>query len=378
MEFKELCKMLHSRISDGADVPYFVRDMIAMITDVSEEEWGTKLDPSTKMTNENTLRNFSKRGLSKKLALNIVYRLKPENFIESINSRDASVRKLLADDYGSYNSEADEDNIAELLANEFVENIRITAGMVQPTVLEKQKQEKLAREWKDRYGDYLLNEVSNTCPFPGCGRSLVKSNAGSIATAYEVNLVDKNKAPEVDNLLALCPQCSATYLIDDNKKVAKQVLGVKRILIAHNQNVALLDDLNLERGIVGVLVKIKKLNQKDLYQSTLDPKEIVQKVSPEEDFALYMTINNYVNTYFIQIKEIMTNADKRGEIDFDEVQRQIHAMYKRLDKAKKSKVEIFNEISQKIHKVSLMEDIYCQIVVAYFVQICEVFDAITK
>jgi hypothetical protein len=73
----------------------------------------------------------------------------------------------------------------------------------------------------------------------------------------------------------------------------------------------------------------------------------------------------------------MTNADKRGEIDYDEVQDQIHAMYKKLKKAKKSKVDIFNEIAQKIHKVSLMDENLCQIVVSYFVQSCEVFDAIT-
>lgn len=59
------------------------------------------------------------------------------------------------------------------------------------------------------------------------------------------------------------------------------------------------------------------------------------------------------------------------------MQDQIHAMYKKLKKAKKSKVDIFNEITQKIHKVSLMDEILCQIVVSYFVQSCEVFDAIT-
>ena len=88
-----------------------------------------------------------------------------------------------------------------------------------------------------------------------------------------------------------------------------------------------------------------------------------------------MTINSYVNAYYVRIREIMTNADKRGEIDYDEVQDQIHAMYKKLKKAKKSKVNIFNEIVQKIHKVSLMDEILCQIVVSYFVQSCGVFDA---
>lgn len=49
-------------------------------------------------------------------------------------------------------------------------------------------------------------------------------------------------------------------------------------------------------------------------------------------------------------------------------------IYKRLKKANKTNVEIFNEISEKVHKVSLQEDIYCQIVVSYFIAKCEVFE----
>ena len=89
-------------------------------------------------------------------------------------------------------------------------------------------------------------------------------------------------------------------------------------------------------------------------------------------------MKGYVDTYYVKVKEIITNADKRGEIDYDEVQDQMRAIYKRLKKAKKTNVEIFNEISEKVHKVSLQEDIYCQIVVAFFIAKCEVYDAIAK
>ena len=61
----------------------------------------------------------------------------------------------------------------------------------------------------------------------------------------------------------------------------------------------------------------------------------------------------------------MTNLDKRGEIDYDEIQDQIHAMYKKLSKARKS-------------RITLQDEVYCQIVVSYFIQSCEVFDAITE
>ncbi|WP_033164723.1 hypothetical protein [Clostridium sp. KNHs205] len=99
MEFKDFLSILKKRISDGADVPYFFRDLIAMITDVSEDEWGTQKDSSTKLTKENTLRNYSKRRLSKKFAESIVYRLDKDLFVDSINQRPKTVRELLADDF---------------------------------------------------------------------------------------------------------------------------------------------------------------------------------------------------------------------------------------------------------------------------------------
>ena len=86
MEFKVFFSMLKNRISDGTDIPYFFRDLIAMITEVPEEEWNTPKDPATKLTKENTLRTYAKRGVSKKFAESIVYRLSPENFVESLNS----------------------------------------------------------------------------------------------------------------------------------------------------------------------------------------------------------------------------------------------------------------------------------------------------
>lgn len=377
VEFKEFFSMMKKRISDGADVPYFFKDLVAMITDVTEEEWGTPKDPSTKLSKESTLRSYSKRGLSQKFAQSIVYRLKPELFIKSLNTRSVTVRQLLADDFKPYDSTADASNIAPKLAEVFIGIIRSAAGLVEPTELEKQKLQQAEQDLKNKFGDYLINEVNHVCPFPGCGRSLVVTNAGKATNLFNVGLIDKKKAPTVENLLALCPHCYATYSIDDNTKVCKELNGVKKILVAHQQSIHLLDDVPLEKGIVGVISKVKNLKEKDLTDASLDPKEIKQKLKPADNMALYITVNTYVTTYYVKLREIMMNADKRGDIDYDEVQDQMHAIYKRLKKAKKTKVEIFNEIAQKIHKVSLQEDIFCQIVVSYFIQSCEVFDAIT-
>lgn len=377
MEFKTLFPILKKYLADDADVPDFFRELMAMITTVTEEEWGTGKDPSTRAKDE-TLRTYAKRKLSQKLAKTIVYRLTPEILIERINEKSDTVKNLLATDLHGYDSSLNAENVANRIAEWMVEIIRTSAGLVRQDELETKKQQQIETSLRSQYGYYLLNEVGHHCPFPGCGRSLTISKDGKAADAYCVCVIDKKKAPEVRNLLALCPQCYATYSIDCNPKVSKELLNVKKLLETRAQSLSLVDDLPLEKGIVRAISKIKKLNEKDLANASLDPKEIKQKLRPADNIALYQTINLYVTTYFVKIKEIMMSLDKRGEIDYEEVQDQMKAIYRRLKKAKKTNMEIFNEIVAKIHRVSLQEDTYCQIVVSYFVQSCEVFDAITE
>lgn len=378
MEFKVFFSTLKNRISDGYDVPEFFRDLFAMITDVPENEWGTPQDPTTKKATDASLRSYAKRTIPKKFAQKIVYRLSPENYIESLNRRPAETRRLLADDFSTFDPSLNEDNVAQVTSGWFVDIIRDAAGLAPKDDLQKQKQQLLSAELKSKYGHYLLSEVGHYCPFPGCGRELTKRNAGRAIDLFEISLIDKEKAPEISNLLALCPQCYATYSLDNSKKSCKELQEVKKVLEAHNSSVSLLDDLPLEKGIAGVIRKIKKLKEKDLAEVSLEPKELRQKINPVEDFALYSHVNLFVTTYYVRIREIMIGLDKSGEIDYDEIQDQMRALYKRLKKAKKSNMEIFNEIAAKIHKCSLQEDVYCQIVVSYFIQSCEVFDAVTK
>lgn len=316
--------------------------------------------------------------MPKKLAQTIVYRLTPKNIIKSIKNHNKTQRQLLAEDLKGYDPDIDSDNVAKKVADWLVEIVQKSAGLVQQDELTQKKQQQLDARLKNEYGDYLLLEEENHCSFPGCGRELVLTKNGKISYAYEVSLIDKLAPVTLENLLAMCPQCHATYLLDDNKKICKELKGIKKVLATHMQNVHLLDDLPLEKGIINVITKIAKLQKKDLEEASLDPKEIKQKLDPAKDTAIYYTVNNFVGTYFVRIKEIMINLDKRKIIDYEEIQDQMHGLYRRLKKTKKSRLEIFNEITKKMHRVSLQDEIYCQIVVAYFVQSCEVFDAITK
>ena len=304
MEFKTLFSILKKHLADGDDVPYFFRELMEMITTVTEDEWGTGKDPSVKLSDE-TIRSYTKRGLPKKLAGSIVYRLTPEVLVERINERSVTSRTLLAEDLRGYDASLNADNVAEAASSWIVEIIQTAAGLVPQNSLQKQQQQQLAMKLKNKYGDYLLSETDGFCPFPGCGKQLTVLGNGRAVHTYDISLIDKKKAATPDNLIAMCPQCYATYLLDENTKVCKSLKEVKTVLFTHRQSIHLLDNLPLEKGIVGVINRIKKLGEKELSDASLDPKEIKQKLSPAQDMALYLAVNNYVTTYFRRIKEIM-------------------------------------------------------------------------
>ena len=125
----------------------------ATLTEVSEEEWGTPKDPETKITKEATLRSFTKRGLSRKFAQAIVYRLTPDNLAARINERPVTTRQLLSEDLSAYVPEVTADTVGKVIADMMVDIIRRTAGLVSQDALKQEKQRELCKTRKRRKCD---------------------------------------------------------------------------------------------------------------------------------------------------------------------------------------------------------------------------------
>lgn len=377
MDFKTFYSILFNRISDTLSSGEFVRDLIAMITTVPEEEWGLKKDPSNRVSSK-TYENFAKRGINKTTCKAIVYRLSPENFIENLNTRPKATLELLANDFLPYDSTADKDNIASIIADIFIQIIRTTAGLTSADKLEEQKQLQSSSDLKSKYGKHLLKECDSHCAMPGCGKLLYVSNGTNISDVYEVTRIDKSKDASIDNLIALCPQCFATYQLDSSAKTVRNLKASKRSLSIQMESMIELSTIELEKGLTNVITNIRKLKQQDFSTLSMDPKEINEKIDPNKSFALYNQVYMTVMTYFVKIKEIIESLDKRKIIDYEELQHQIKSAYKKLKSGKKSESEIFYSLSEKLHKVTLQDILYCQAIVCYFIQSCEVFDAVTK
>ena len=174
-------------------------------------------------------------------------------------------------------------------------------------MLEKKKQLQSSSDLKTRYGKYLLQECENHCVMNGCSKPLVLSNDSNVSEVYEISRIDKTKEPTIDNLVALCPQCFAVYQMDNRKKVTSLLFKRKKALANHMANIGLLSSSQLEKGLTDVIYKITKLNQKDLFGSSLDPKELKEKIDPNNDFHLHLTVKQQVTSYFVKVQEILVN-----------------------------------------------------------------------
>ena len=178
-----------------------------MITELSETDWDAPKDPTNKVK-ESTLRNYSKQGISQKLARSIVYRLDKDNFINEISEKPLDVRKLLADDIHPYNPSATADNVSVIITDILIDIIRAAAGLTSADKLNEQKQLQSSSDLKSKYGGYLLKECDSHYAMPGCGKLLYVSKDANVSNVYEITHIDKKKETSIDNLIALCPMVS--------------------------------------------------------------------------------------------------------------------------------------------------------------------------
>lgn len=377
MQFNEIFTVLRKYLSDGYHVPSFFREFIQMITDVPESDWDTPKDPSGKCK-DNTLKSYASRGLSKKFARSIVYKLDTYNLEERLHNLPRQAADGFVEDIKKFDSSININNYPEKIANHICDNIKDSAGLVSQEKVNKDAVMKESSRLKNNYGDALLRESQSYCSFPGCAKPLYKESNGKTQWVYEVVMIDKNQDSDISNLLAACPDCHATYLLDNDTKLMKRLLSIKNVISKATLADLAVGDIKIEQGLTAALEKIKNLNVKELEKATFNPEKIEDKIDPKKEPALYMLNRTHVSSYYLTVREILRNYDKKGVLDYEELQEQMKGLYRKLKKKNMSQMEIFEHITSKIKNSTRHESIICQIIVAYFVQNCEVFDAISK
>lgn len=382
MLFKEVIHAIHPYLMKDADVPEFMRNFIQMICNIPEEEWYTKRDPSSKESyTDASLRKFYTSGPSKKLAKKMLSRLTKDNFIESIHepNREDVVLDGLANAIKPFTDGVTKENVGaelfELLKRSLEE-------IVDPT-LENTRREQEARNksnlLKGKYGSGLLDDCNNTCSMPGCSHHLQKlADDGRSNPDYEILVINEKKSPSYQNICAVCHDCFEKYILKHTAKERKELESVKKLQMDARDARSTISEIDIDEGIKNVIESLVNLKPNTMTSLNYEPTFIANKIDENANFLLAETVKNYVTKFFFSINKVMQNLSRQNQYPDELVRAEIKTICNRLEMKGLSQIEIYENISRHLNRITKQNIIYCNIVVCYFIQSCEVFHDITK
>ena len=235
------------------------------------------------------------------------------------------------------------------------------------------------RIFSDNEKMVLFNEVDGRCPI--CGKPLTNTKNGQIIKMFEVaHIYPANPRPEevellkdeerlskdvnsLANVIAVCRICHKKF---DTPRTIEEYRSWVRL------KKKLLQDAQLKNtyALFNIEEEIKEILKKLSYESL----KIEQKANDTLPFAIKRTIKNDVVDYFDYIHKIFIEMDKVTPYKFDTLAAQIKGFYCKTMQINPNQEFVYASLVDWLNeKTGSYSRRACEIVIAYFIQDCEVF-----
>ncbi len=389
MKFCEFAQALAPLISDGKRNGLFVQTLFENIVEYDYEDKNIIFNKS-----EDALKSYysGKRDISE-VASALVGHINKDHFVDYLETFSDEIHEEIFNVFSPFLPQIDKYRVASDVADLF-ENILIDASSRKrgrkPAnyVTEKQKKSYLKES-------YLLDEAGCRCPL--CGKRLLIGGSKEPLPAFVCqNIIPAHytqsfkvscesagfKFPDPDSLaslIALCPTCAMEYCSNPTPEMYTQLMSAKYQMRTRAELTDTLDRINIEDGIIDLLNSLGSLGQEyDFTEASKNAIAIAKKIYPEERL-LENEVSTNVLLYYRFIEEKLQQLNDEGILDFEQVCIQIRGCFLRLDKAGFSQSQIVESMAKWLADKTGFEDILaCRVVVAFFIQACEVFREITE
>jgi len=372
--FKEFFSFMKP-ILKGRNVSEQMRELVSMITIFDAD-----IDPS-QTHKPSILKAYANgsRDLSEDYAREIISVMDYRNFIESVKSNDDAVITKLAEAFSSIDASITESNIGTRAADIFVDILYDAAGEGRKNG-QKKSSNAPSRMYhlKYKYGERLLIESRGTCPNKACGKPLSIKNHNQTEADYLITVIDgNNQADDYSNLIALCPECSRTYSLNPSEDDIARMYEIKWMLTDRENGDLPLVFLNIEEGIEEVLECLCDVDYRSLVKLNYEPKEVQDKIYSRDYLLLKKNIEN-VTSYYPFVKDKFITLEKEQRLNYEMLAMQVRQAYLTTIKNTNSQTETYDRlVDWLINKTRKRRD-SCEVVISFFVQTCEVFDAASK
>lgn len=236
----------------------------------------------------------------------------------------------------------------------------------------------------------LYAEVDGHCP--KCGETLHKVK-GKVIRAFEIaHIFPLNPTPDevlllkdeeklsdnsndMRNVIALCPNCHDAY--DTNKTVEeyRELVKIKKRLLERSDIRNAYKSFDVENEIKLVLNKLSSISSDGaLPELSLNALCVDQKADNTLPYILKKQIIDDVTSYFLFLKSNFIELDKSSFNMFNTIAAQVKAFYNKCLQTSRNQQDIYRALVDWLNnKTGYTSERACEIIIAFFVQNCEVF-----
>lgn len=140
-----------------------------------------------------------------------------------------------------------------------------------------------------------------------------------------------------------------------------------------------MDEIAIEGDLRNLLDSLDSLiDPADVEQLRYRPIKVKDKINPESHI-LKSEIDNLVNSYYGFIQSELRARDSEGEFDAESLGMSMRRCYKELQKIGENQDHIYDAMARWVSDSTGCENhSACRVLIAFFVQNCEVFDEIPQ
>lgn len=241
---------------------------------------------------------------------------------------------------------------------------------------------------------HLLMEADHSCPL--CGAPLIgQKNDNGLAKYRITSIVPDAPTEELKkelggsiihkdqctskNKIALCIPCNNAYTANTTKDECLNLLNTKERLSRNSNALEVLDKMYLEEQIEAVIRQIANASPEQLSDElTYNAVRINEKIK-KSNIPLLVKVRGFVVPYYNFIKTVFSQLEREGKLIFDDVANDVLRSYRKLQASNLSQDEIYNQLVDWFNKKTNAQSVVaCEIIVAFFVQNCEVFHALAQ
>ena len=404
MTFSDFAKILYPFCGGGSKTPDFVISLFDNIMeepsndDDIEKAENDEYNPFRTLGISTLEKIFSgSRTLSKTKVRDVLSHLDKEKFEVYINELTLDSISLLKESLQSSGHNITDNQTPATCADIFVS---ILNDCVKPTSLVNSNEtlipSYLALQNTIPESDlYLLMETNNVCPV--CSKTLVTDKNNNSLSRYAIaeiipsspseeqrleldDLIDN--ARDLDgnnNKIALCLECANKYTSNTTYDECLDLMEIKEKLFHNYIASETLDKMYLEEEIETILRQIATASPEQLSETlSLNAVRVRDKI-PNSNMPLIFKTQGYVVHYYKFIKSVFSQLEREGKLSFEDVAHDVHRSFKKLDAEGLSQDEIYNNLVDWFkNKTKSQSVLACEIIVAFFVQDCEVFYAFAQ